>query len=106
MSTLTMQPPRGCRGGPGQPPRSSSWASRWPCPVSPPARPRPPKGPPGEAKAPSSYDQVTPVLLGQESFEEMMAKDKADKAAVMARQKKLLEERYDLTAAAAIPRSR
>ena len=29
----------------------------------------------------------------------MMAKDKADKAAVMARQKKLLEERYDLAAA-------
>ena len=29
-----------------------------------------------------------------------MAKDKADKAAVMARQKKLLEERYDLDVAA------
>ena len=49
---------------------------------------------------PSSYDQVSPVLLGQESFQKMMAKDKADKAAVMARQKKLLEERYDLTSAA------
>src|SRR5438874_7569334 len=50
------------------------------------------KGPP-----PSSYDQVTPVLLGQQSYQEMKAKDEADKGAVMARQKKLLEERYDLT---------
>ena len=45
----------------------------------------------------SSYDQIAPVLLGKESFEDVMAKDKADKPAVMARQKKLLEERYDLT---------
>jgi cytochrome c peroxidase len=47
---------------------------------------------------PSSYDQVSPVLLGQESFEQMHAKDKAGKAAVMARQQALLEERYDLAA--------
>ncbi len=46
---------------------------------------------------PSSYDQIAPVLLGKESFQAVMAKDKADKEAVMARQKKLLEERYDLT---------
>jgi cytochrome c peroxidase len=46
---------------------------------------------------PTSYDQVSPVLLGQETFDAMMAKDKAGKAAVMARQKKLLEERYDLS---------
>src|SRR5579883_1778353 len=45
---------------------------------------------------PSSYDQVSPVLLGQETFQKMMADDKAGKAAVMARQQKLLEERYDL----------
>ena len=45
----------------------------------------------------SSYDQIAPVLLGQESFADVMAKDKADKPAVMARQKKLLDERYDLT---------
>jgi cytochrome c peroxidase len=46
----------------------------------------------------TSYDQVSPVLLGnKESYEAMVAKDKAAKAAVMARQKKLLEERYDLT---------
>src|SRR5688572_19071724 len=45
----------------------------------------------------SSYDQVSPVLLGKESFDAMRAKDKAGKAAVMARQKKLLEERYDLS---------
>ena len=46
---------------------------------------------------PSSYDQIAPVLLGKESFQAVMAKDKADKESVMARQKKLLEERYDLT---------
>jgi cytochrome c peroxidase len=46
---------------------------------------------------PSSYDQVSKVLLGEESFQAMMARDKADKGAVMVRQKKLLEERYDLT---------
>ena len=46
---------------------------------------------------PSSYDQIAPALLGRESFQAVMAKDKADKESVMARQKKLLEERYDLT---------
>ncbi len=46
----------------------------------------------------TSYDQISPVILGQESFEKMMATDKADKDKVMARQKKLLEERYDLSA--------
>jgi cytochrome c peroxidase len=51
-----------------------------------------PRGP-----APSSYDQIAPVLLGKGTFETVMKKDKADKAGVMARQKKLLEERYDLT---------
>ncbi|HEY7309079.1 MAG TPA: cytochrome B6 [Gemmataceae bacterium] len=44
----------------------------------------------------SSYDQVSPVLLGQETFKAMMAKDKAGKDAVMARQRELLEKRYDL----------
>src|SRR5207237_807917 len=55
--------------------------------------------PPDREKSPppSSYDQITPVLLGKETFEKMMAKDKAEKEAVMARQKKLLEERYDLS---------
>jgi cytochrome c peroxidase len=57
---------------------------------------------PGKDRAPgsptSSYDQVTPVLLGQQTFAEMNAKDKADKAAVMARQQRLLEQRYDLAA--------
>jgi cytochrome c peroxidase len=47
---------------------------------------------------PSSYDQIAPALQGKESFQAMMARDKADKEAVMARQKALLEERYDLTA--------
>src|SRR5437762_1933370 len=46
----------------------------------------------------SSYDQLAPVLLGKGSFQSVMAKDKADKPAVMARQQKLLAERYDLTA--------
>ena len=45
----------------------------------------------------SSYDQIAPVLLGKESFQAVAARDKADKNAVMARQNKLLEERYDLT---------
>jgi cytochrome c peroxidase len=45
---------------------------------------------------PSSYDQVGPVLLGKQSFDKMMPGDKTDKSAVMARQQKLLEERYDL----------
>ncbi len=49
----------------------------------------------GPAK--SSYDQVSPVLLGQKTFEAMMADDKAEKDQVMARQKALLEERYDLS---------
>jgi cytochrome c peroxidase len=52
---------------------------------------------PDKAATPSSsYDQVTPVLLGQETFAAMMAKDKAAKDGVMDRQHKLLEERYDL----------
>jgi cytochrome c peroxidase len=50
-----------------------------------------------KAPPPNSYDQVSPVLLGQQSFQEMKAKDEAAKPAVMARQKKLLEERYDLS---------
>jgi len=49
------------------------------------------------ARGKTSYDQIAPALLGQETFAAVMAKDKADKPAVMARQKKLLEERYDLT---------
>jgi cytochrome c peroxidase len=60
----------------------------------------PAQQPPGKDKdakeVKSSYDQIAPALLGKTTFKEMMAKDKADKAAVMDRQKKLLEERYDL----------
>jgi cytochrome c peroxidase len=44
----------------------------------------------------SSYDQISPALLGKESFQDMMKRDKAGKAAVMARQKQLLETRYEL----------
>jgi cytochrome c peroxidase len=54
---------------------------------------------PDRTKGPlqTSYDQVSPVLLGQETFQAMMAKDKADKDTVMSRQRKLLKERYDLS---------
>ncbi len=45
----------------------------------------------------TSYDQIAPVLLGKVTFEAMVAKDKADKPAVMARQQDLLAERYDLS---------
>jgi cytochrome c peroxidase len=45
----------------------------------------------------TSYDQISPTLVGKESFSAMMARDKAAKDAVMARQRKLLETRYDLT---------
>ena len=46
----------------------------------------------------TSYDQINvPVLLGQETFATMMARDKAAKPAVMERQMALLNERYDLT---------
>ena len=58
----------------------------------------------GQAKAgkdtktppPSSYDQISPTLLGN-TFDATRAKDKADKPGVMERHKKLLDERYDLT---------
>ncbi|OWK34847.1 cytochrome B6 [Fimbriiglobus ruber] len=51
----------------------------------------------GDPPPASSYDQVSPVLLGKESFAAMMAKDKTGKADVAARQQKLLEERYNLS---------
>lgn len=50
----------------------------------------------GKSPVASSYDQISPVLLGQETFASKRVQDKADKPAVMARQKALLEERYDL----------
>src|SRR5262249_6302745 len=54
--------------------------------LSPAVRSQAPKGnAPDREKGPvpTSYDQVSPVLLGQESFEKMRAKDKAGKAGVM-----------------------
>jgi cytochrome c peroxidase len=54
-----------------------------------------PEAPPKDS-VPSSYDQVAPVLLGKESFQAVMTRDKRDKDGIMARQKKLLDERYDL----------
>src|SRR6478672_4991106 len=51
----------------------------------------------GSPPVKTSYDQIAPALVGQESFQAMMAKDKADKPAVMQRQKKLLDDRYDLS---------
>lgn len=53
---------------------------------------------PPAASPKTSYDQISPVLLGQESFASMLAKDKDAKSGIMGRQQKLLEERYDLTA--------
>ncbi len=44
----------------------------------------------------TSYDQIAPVILGEETFAQVMARDKAGKDAIMARQNALLEERYDL----------
>ncbi len=58
------------------------------------ARAQVPDGPP----VTSSYDQVTPVLLGKEALRDRMTRDKADRPAVAARQNQLLESRYDLTA--------
>jgi cytochrome c peroxidase len=57
-------------------------------------QPGPPKQPPKVGK--TSYDQIAPVILGQETFAERLAKDKAGKPKFADRQKKLLEERYDL----------
>jgi cytochrome c peroxidase len=61
-----------------------------------PARPKQDAPDREKAPLPTSYDQVSPVLLGQQSFETMMAQDRADKAKVMERQQKLLEKRYNL----------
>src|SRR5262249_46393209 len=58
---------------------------------------RPDNGKEGKSPPPTSYDQVSPALLGQETFAKMQARDKAGKAEVMARQKKLLAIRYDLS---------
>jgi cytochrome c peroxidase len=46
--------------------------------------------------APSSYDQIAPVLVGKGTFESVREKDKADKPAVMERQMALLKKRYNL----------
>jgi cytochrome c peroxidase len=45
----------------------------------------------------TTYDQIAPVILGQETFAQVLKRDKANKDKIMARQKALLEERYDLT---------
>jgi cytochrome c peroxidase len=65
--------------------------------VSPSLSQQAPAPAPAEGSAKSSYDQIAPVLLGKETFQAVMAKDKADKPAVMARQQALLDQRYDLT---------
>lgn len=44
----------------------------------------------------NSYDQISPVLLGLESLRSRADKDRAERPTVTARQKKLLEDRYDL----------
>lgn len=64
-----------------------------PAPKNPPAASPQPPAPRGA----TSYDQIAPPLLGQKSFADVLAKDKADKAGVEARQRQLLESRYRLT---------
>ncbi|WP_165226363.1 cytochrome B6 [Aquisphaera sp. JC669] len=54
--------------------------------------------PPTPAPPTSSYDQITPTLLGKETFRERMAKDRAGKAEIAAAHQKVLESRYDLAA--------
>ena len=44
----------------------------------------------------SSFDQISPVLLGKETFEQMKTRDQQGKEAIMGRQMKLLAERYNL----------
>ncbi len=61
-----------------------------------PAAKEPEKAPPKKSPPASSYDQIAPVLLGKQSFADVVKQDKADKAAVTARQQKLLADRYDL----------
>src|SRR5262249_23588918 len=55
-----------------------------------------PTGRDQEPPAKTSFDQVAPALLGQVTFPDMMAKDKADKPSVMARQEELLAAPYHL----------
>ena len=64
MSTLTMQPPRRLsrRPRPAAPILLVGLALALPGLAA--GQAEAPKGPPGEAKAPSSYDQVTPVAPG------------------------------------------
>jgi len=57
---------------------------------------QPPDSTPKGEIGKTSYDQIAPVILGQETFANQLAKDKAGKAKVAERQKALLEERYNL----------
>jgi cytochrome c peroxidase len=50
-----------------------------------------------DARGKSSYDQLSPLIQGQETLQERRAKDQAEKGEVTSRQKQLLESRYDLT---------
>src|SRR6185312_12201291 len=83
MSTLTMQPPRRLsrRPRPAAPILLVGLALALPGLAA--GQAEAPKGPPGGTKAPSSYDQVTPALLGQKPFEAMKAEDEAEKPAVL-----------------------
>jgi hypothetical protein len=57
----------------------------------------PAAAPGSQPAAASSYDQITPLLLGQETFRARLDKDRADNPAVTTRQRTLLDERYDLS---------
>jgi cytochrome c peroxidase len=50
----------------------------------------------GQEAGKTSYDQISPALLGKETFQEMLKRDKEAKAGIMQRQQQLLEQRYVL----------
>ena len=52
----------------------------------------------GQETGKTSYDQISPALLGKETFQEMLKRDKDAKAGIMQRQQQLLEQRYVLAA--------
>src|SRR5262249_62302391 len=60
-------------------------------------KPQPGNDKPKKDIGKTSYDQIAPVIVGKETFAEVMARDKENKDKGMERQKKLLEERYDLS---------
>jgi cytochrome c peroxidase len=90
MKTSNVGSPWGCRLA------SLALAVWLSCLTQPGIRPARAQGGPDD-RGKSSYDQVSPTLLGQETFQERMAKDQAARPDAAARQRQLLESRYDLS---------